>query len=169
MLSAKTKLDRLLKKRSWTGDEAGKIVMLRSVDLFKQKLNGVENLIEPFSLDKFKVILDSLVTREQIRIYNCYTGLNNWVAQENLKATMHYARVEKRLNLLNTILLLAFAVSMCENQDADGAGLKAIKDLVKLSLNPFLPNETICNLEKYASADDYCLHNLNELKKSKKP
>lgn len=73
-------INRLLKKKGWTGDEIGKAVILSLIDAYKQALEGKKPK-ELFSSEQLKLMVSSLKDRHQITRYNRYIGLQNWVTQ----------------------------------------------------------------------------------------
>lgn len=74
-------INRLLKKKGWTGDEVGKALILSLIDAYKQALEGKRKPKELFSSEQLSTMVSSLKDRYQITRYNRYIGLQNWTTQ----------------------------------------------------------------------------------------
>lgn len=95
----------ILAKKTWTGDEVGKAIILSLIHSYQDTLAGKPETTL-FSATKLKAMVGSLKTKEQIARYNRYVGLNNWISINQPIAMNHQQRagseVRRLLSLVST-------------------------------------------------------------------
>ena len=102
-------IDALLSKKSWTGDEVGKAIILSLIDAYKQTLQGRTTPKELFTAAQLRTMVHSLKDKEQGTRYNRYIGLNNWISQNNAVSRAYYEQARGEVNRLLTIITTAHA------------------------------------------------------------
>jgi len=100
----------LLSKKSWTGDEVGRAIILSLIDAYKQTSQGAAAPKGLFTAAQLTTMVRSLRDKEQGTRYHRYIGLNNWISQNNAIAVSYYEQVRGELNRLLTILSTARAI-----------------------------------------------------------
>ena len=81
-------LDAILKKKGWTGEEVGKVLIYSLIDNYKQTLSGNPDAKPILSDSQMRNMISSIKSPEQGRIYNRYVELNNWL-QKYFSIAMH--------------------------------------------------------------------------------
>ena len=102
-------INKLLKKKGWTGDEVGKALVLSLIDAFKQSLAGVSAPKELFSSAQLKTMVMSLKDKQQGIRYNRYLGLQSWLMQYQAVANAHYQRLQGDITSLISLYSTARA------------------------------------------------------------
>lgn len=102
-------INRLLKKKGWTGDEVGKALILSLIDAFKQNMAGVPAPKELFTPAQLKTMVMSLKDRQQGIRYNRYLGLQSWLMQYQAVANAHFQRLQGDITSLLSLYSTARA------------------------------------------------------------
>lgn len=100
----------LLEKKNWTGDDVGKAIIYSAIDSYGQTLQGEANPRELFSSGRLRQMVSAIKGQDQLRRYNRYVGLNNWLAQYHAVALAYYQQVDGEINRLLGIVATAAAV-----------------------------------------------------------
>lgn len=103
-------LGALLRKKNWTGDEIGKAILYSLVDAHQQALDGVVSPSPAFSSDQLQTMIGSLSDSVQLRRYNSYIGLQNWLIQYQAVSTAYGKQVMGELDMISGVLCAALAV-----------------------------------------------------------
>jgi len=104
-----TDIKNLLNKKGWTGDEVGKAIIYSAINSYKQTLQGKNNPTELFTAAQLKKMINALEDTNQIRHYNRYIGLNNWVIQYQAVALAYYQQADGEINRMLGIITTAHA------------------------------------------------------------
>jgi hypothetical protein len=104
-----TDIKTLLNKKGWTGDEVGKAIIYSAINSYKQTLQGKATPTELFNAAQLKKMINSLEDTSQIKRYNRYIGLNNWVIQYQAVALAYYQQADGEINRLLGIITTAHA------------------------------------------------------------
>ena len=73
-------IKRLLNKKGWTGKELGQIELANLAYLFKQQKEGKEDPAPLVSQGEFRKMLNTLKDPVQIRAYNGYLSIHEWLS-----------------------------------------------------------------------------------------
>lgn len=95
-------INKLLKKKGWTGDEIGKALVLSLIDSYKQTSRGVSQPKELFSAEQFEKMLLSIKDANQAIRYNRYLGLQSWLMQYQAVANAYFQRLQGDVSSLLT-------------------------------------------------------------------
>lgn len=74
-------LSAILRKKSFTGEDVGKILILSLIDSYKQTLSGVRYPQPILPEAKMRHMIRSLSGAENRLVYHRYVGLNDWLMQ----------------------------------------------------------------------------------------
>lgn len=99
-LGAKS-LDSFLKKRKWTGEQAGKAIIADRIYTYKHKLAGEK--AELFTQEQVAKMVATLPTEKDIDTYNDYVALSRWLDTAGLLNGAHYLLYDTNLRKLISI------------------------------------------------------------------
>ena len=92
-------INRLLKKRGWTGEETGKALIFSLVNDYKQTLAGNANPKPLFPPERIREMLHGFRTSASaIEDYNRYIELQNWIKQYQAVANAYFQRFQSSIN-----------------------------------------------------------------------
>lgn len=74
-------LNAVLRKKSFTGEDVGKVLILSLIDSYKQTLSGVRYPKPILPEAKMRHMIRSLNGTENLQRYHRYVGLNDWLMQ----------------------------------------------------------------------------------------
>jgi len=92
----------ILKKKSWTGEEIGKVFLANAIDGYKRILSGEVDPKPLFSQSQLNAMVESLRDSYDITVYNRYSHLYNWINTSLSLNHGHWQTInsEIRLNVL---------------------------------------------------------------------
>ena len=95
---------RLLRKRSWTGEETGKALILDLIHSFKQTTAGSKDRKPLFESSRITEMIGKFrASREEVEAYNKYVNLQHWVVQYQAVANANLQRFNASCNELISI------------------------------------------------------------------
>ena len=103
-------INSLLRKKTWTGDAVGKAIIYSLIDAHRQTLKGVAIPAPIFSADKLRMMIGSLMDPSQLRRYQSYVGLQNWLIQYQAVATAYEKQAMGEISYFMGVLRTAIAV-----------------------------------------------------------
>ena len=74
------KIDRLLKKKEWTGEEIGKLFLANTIDGYNKVMAGDHNPTPLFSQEKLDNMVKGIESSHEGNIYNRYVRLHDWIS-----------------------------------------------------------------------------------------
>lgn len=74
------KIDRLLKKKEWTGEEIGKLFLANTIDGYNKVMAGDHNPTPLFSQEKLDNMVKGIDSSHEGDIYNRYVRLHDWIS-----------------------------------------------------------------------------------------
>lgn len=80
-------IDRLLKKKGWTGEELGRLELANTLNMFSQSLQGIQEPVPIVSKADFRKMLDTITDPIEGRIYNGYISIHEWFSTAYTYAT----------------------------------------------------------------------------------
>lgn len=100
---------RLLSKKSWTGEEIGKLIIFDLVEEYRQVTEGKP--VKPlFTTEQLTRMRDTLSGKpHDITIYNRYIGLQNWLMQNQAVANAYLQRLQGDIANFMTVIQAAEA------------------------------------------------------------
>lgn len=97
-------VNRLMKKRGWTGEEAGKALILNLTDNYQHILNGEKDAPPLFSSAQLKRMIESFRgSNSDIEAYNRYINLQNWIMQYQAVANANLQRFQSCFHELMSV------------------------------------------------------------------
>ena len=97
-------IEKLLKKKGWTGEELGRLELVNTLSMFSQSLQGVQEPTPIVSKAEFRKMLNTITDPIEGRIYNGYISIHEWFSTAYTSATAHEQQASLNFNeLLNTI------------------------------------------------------------------
>ena len=77
-----TGINQILKKKKWTGSDLGRLALANTAVTYARAVEN-DNVKEDFVVSKDKIgeMLDTLKDPEEIKIYNGYLSINNWIGR----------------------------------------------------------------------------------------
>lgn len=102
-------LSALLRKKSWTGEDIGRTILYSLVDAHRQALEGVGNPTPAFSPDQLQRMIGSLTEPSQLRRYNSFVGLQNWLIQYQAVSTAYFKQASGELDVIQGVVNTAMA------------------------------------------------------------
>lgn len=157
-------IEKLLRKKSWTGAELGRLEIYNALHIYGEALQGNPNPKGIISPANFKKSLDALNTPQDLRDYNNYIYLHEWLTEQTNQA---YAHQQQALLNFQTIFNSLNCATVAEKTYQYIEQLpyiiteKQLKDKraeVKASLITEKPELSIANLIAFAVeflTDDY--------------
>lgn len=107
-------VNRLMKKRGWTGEEAGKALILNLTDNYKHVLSGERDAPPLFSSAQLKRMIESFRgSNSDIEAYNRYINLQNWIMQYQAVANANLQRFQ---SCFQQIMSVHNAAESAENE-----------------------------------------------------
>jgi len=97
-------LNQILKKKTWTGDEVGRAIILDLCDSYRRSLEGDKDPQPLFSPEKLTLMVSSLTKRSDGIRYNRYVGLQSWLQRTQPIAQYFALRLQYEIAQLNTML-----------------------------------------------------------------
>lgn len=92
-------INRLLKKRGWTGAETGKALIYSLVNDYKQSLEGNKAPKPLFPAERIREMLHGFrASASDIEDYNRYIELKNWIKQYQAVANAYFQRFQSSIN-----------------------------------------------------------------------
>lgn len=92
-------INRLLKKKGWTGEETGKALIYSLVNDYKQTLAGSTDLKPLFPSERIREMLHGFrASASDIETYNRYIELQNWIKQYQAVANAYFQRFQSSIN-----------------------------------------------------------------------
>lgn len=74
------KIDRLLKKKEWTGEEIGKLFLANTIDGYNKVMAGDHNPTPLFSQEKLDNMVKGIESSHEGNIFNRYVRLHDWMS-----------------------------------------------------------------------------------------
>ena len=97
-------IDRLLKKKGWTGEELGRLELANTLNMFSQSLQGIQEPVPIVSKADFRKMLDTITDPIEGRIYNCYISIHEWFSTAYTYATANEQQAHLNFNELMTTI-----------------------------------------------------------------
>ena len=92
-------INRLLKKKGWTGEETGKALIYSLVNDYKQTLAGSTDPKPLFPSERIREMLHGFrASASDIETYNRYIELQNWIKQYQAVANAYFQRFQSSIN-----------------------------------------------------------------------
>lgn len=92
-------INRLLKKRGWTGEETGKALIFSLINDYKQTLAGSTDPKPLFPSERIREMLHGFrASASDIEDYNRYIELQNWIKQYQAVANAYFQRFQSSIN-----------------------------------------------------------------------
>lgn len=92
-------INRLLKKKGWTGEETGKALIYSLVNDFKQTLAGSTDPKPLFHSERIREMLHGFrASASDIEAYNRYIELEHWIKQYQAVANAYFQRFQSSIN-----------------------------------------------------------------------
>lgn len=92
-------INRLLKKKGWTGEETGKALIYSLINDYKQTLAGSTDPKPLFSSERIREMLHGFrASASDIEAYNRYIELQNWIKQYQAVANAYFQRFQSSIN-----------------------------------------------------------------------
>lgn len=92
-------INRLLKKKGWTGEETGKALIYSLVNDYKQILAGSTDPKPLFPSERIREMLHGFrASASDIEAYNRYIELQNWIKQYQAVANAYFQRFQSSIN-----------------------------------------------------------------------
>lgn len=92
-------INRLLKKKGWTGEETGKALIYSLVNDYKQTLAGSTDPKPLFPSERIREMLHGFrASASDIEAYNRYIELQNWIKQYQAVANAYFQRFQSSIN-----------------------------------------------------------------------
>lgn len=92
-------INRILKKKQWTGEETGKALIYSLVNDYKYLLAGNTNPKPLFPSERIRDMLHGFrPSTSDIEDYNRYIELRNWIKQYQAVANAHFQRFQSAIN-----------------------------------------------------------------------
>lgn len=92
-------INRLLKKKGWTGEETGKALIYSLVNDYKQTLAGSTDPKPLFPSERIREMLHGFrASASDIETYNLYIELQNWIKQYQAVANAYFQRFQSSIN-----------------------------------------------------------------------
>lgn len=106
--------NRLMKKKGWTGEEAGKALIFNIIDAYKRSMAGEVDAPPLFRNEQIRRMLDGLRgNNAEIELYNRYVSLQEWIRQYQAVANAHLQRAQ---SCFNELLSVHNAAESAENE-----------------------------------------------------
>lgn len=97
-------VNRLMKKKGWTGEEAGKALIFNIIDGYKRSMAGETDAPPLFRNEQIRRMLDGLRgNNAEIELYNRYVSLQEWIRQYQAVANVHLQRAQSCFNELLSV------------------------------------------------------------------
>lgn len=93
-------IDRLLKKKGWTGEELGRLELANTLNMFSQSLQGIQEPVPIVSKADFRKMLDTITDPIEGRIYNGYISIHEWFSTAYTYATANEQQAHLNFNEL---------------------------------------------------------------------
>lgn len=101
-------INRLLKKKGWTGEETGKALIYSLINDYKQILAGSTNPKPLFPSERIQEMLRGFRTSvSDMEAYNRYIELQNWIKQYQAVANAYFQRFQSSINEFISIVRAA--------------------------------------------------------------
>lgn len=97
-------IDRLLKKKGWTGEELGRLELANTLNMFSQSLQGIQEPVPIVSKADFRKMLDTITDPIEGRIYNGYISIHEWFSTAYTYATANEQQAHLNFNELMTTI-----------------------------------------------------------------
>ena len=97
-------IDRLLKKKGWTGEELGRLELANTLNMFSQSLQGIQEPVPIVSKADFRKMLDTITDPIEGRIYNGYISIHEWFSTAYTYATANEQQAHLNFNKLMTTI-----------------------------------------------------------------
>lgn len=97
-------IEKLLKKKGWTGEELGRLELINTLNMFSQSLQGVQEPIPIVSKADFRKMLDTITDPIEGRIYNGYISIHEWFSTAYTYATANEQQAHLNFNELMTTI-----------------------------------------------------------------
>lgn len=97
-------IDRLLKKKGWTGEELGRLELANTLNMFSQSLQGIQEPVPIVSKADFRKMLDTITDPIEGRIYNGYISIHEWFSTAYTYATANEQQAYLNFNELMTTI-----------------------------------------------------------------
>lgn len=92
-------INRLLKKKGWTGEETGKALIYSLINDYKQTLAGSTDPKPLFPSERIREMLHGFrASASDIEAYNRYIELQNWIKQYQAVANAYFQRFQSSIN-----------------------------------------------------------------------
>lgn len=108
-------VDKLLKKKKWTGEELGRLELVNTLHVFSQTMQGDKKPKPLVNRADFRRMLNSITEPEQRMIYNGYIAIHEWFSTMYNLAIAQEQQAYLNLNvLINTMLNASVCEKICE-------------------------------------------------------
>lgn len=97
-------IDRLLKKKGWTGEELGRLELANTLNMFSQSLQGIQEPVPIVSKADFRKMLDTITDPIEGRIYNGYISIHEWFSTACSYAAANEQQAHLNFNELMTTI-----------------------------------------------------------------
>ena len=105
-------IQKFLNKKTWTGEEVGKVLIYNLMHTYDQSLAGNVNPKTLFLPEQMTKMLSSITDRTDILHYNRFLGLQHWISQTQAVANAYYQRLQGEINAIVGIVTTAKAVEI---------------------------------------------------------
>ena len=102
-------IDKILRKRKWTGEEVGKALLASLIFAYKESLAGRPGRTL-FSQEQYQKMISSLESDDEYNNYNAFVGLNNWTIASYNTARTNYLRAEKSIQHITGCIHTVLAI-----------------------------------------------------------
>lgn len=99
-------IDKLLKKKGWTGAELGRLQIVTTLRAFKKVQDGEESPVSRVDRKDIRKMLDTLEDPAEIAVYNGYIGIHEWfrltysaAAAAEQAAHLNYAKFSELITI----------------------------------------------------------------------
>lgn len=97
-------IDRVLKKKGWTGEELGRLELANTLNMFSQSLQGIQEPVPIVSKADFRKMLDTITDPIEGRIYNGYISIHEWFSTAYTYAIANEQQAYLNFNELMTTI-----------------------------------------------------------------